>query len=214
METKYNKKTIPLNICFDDIYCKNKKCSKEHVERKRLNICRFDIFFIPYKDDGCHFEDCEYIHPKRRAFYTEKNKDFDNLVLSVFNHLELDDDTSIIDDWKKLMININGNDFDITYQEIYTYCLTINHLSYELEGLQFFDIKDYINNIKHILSNIYMNYEKIKKKINYIVLMYEEHIDQYRLLISNLDKDIEYVNTYQKNAKIFLYQNYGINIHF
>lgn len=205
---------ICLSICSDDIYCRRKRCPKLHNERKRFNICKFDIFFIPYEDNGCHFEDCVYVHPKREAFYIQKEKDFDNTVISVFNHLELDDDTPIINDWKILMRNIHGNDFDELYEELYSYYLIINKLSFQLEALQFHYSKSYMYYLENILSNIYVNYQKFNKLLKYILIRYDEHKEDFIILYNKVEEDIEYITMYKENAKKMLYQTCGININF
>ncbi len=199
-------------LCEDDINCKNKRCYKLHNKRKQLNICKFDIFFIPYKDDGCHFEDCTHNHPNRNAFYIQKDKDFDNLIESVVNHLELDDNISIIEDWKILMHNINGNDFDKLYQELYSYCANINQLSYQLEALQFSNPRSFIYYLQNILSNIYINYEQFDNLLKNMLLRYDEQKDIYILLCNQLKEDIQYIDTCKYNAQNMLYQKYGINI--
>lgn len=215
MMSKSKQKMKELNsICEDDIDCKNKRCYKLHNERKRLNICKFDTFFIPYKDDGCHFEDCTHVHPKRNAFYIQKDKDFDNLIESVVNHLELDDDTPIIEDWKLLMRNIYGNDFDKLYQELYSYCVNINQLSYQLEALPFHNPKSYVYYLQNILSNIYKNHQEYNILLQYMFIRYDEHKNDYEFLCKKLYEDIQYVTMYKENAQKMLYQNYGINISF
>ncbi len=213
VNNKYSKETKHI-LCLDDIDCKNKRCFKLHNERKRLNICKFDVFFVPYKDDGCHFEDCTHVHPKRNAFYIQKDKDFDNLIESVVNHLELDDTTSIIEDWKLLMRNIHGNNYDELYQELYNYCLNINHFSFQLEGLQFYEPKSYIYYLQNILSNIYDNHQKFDALLKSMVLQYDEKQDDYILLCNKLQEDIQFVSMYKHNAKKMLYHNYGITINF
>ncbi len=70
-------------ICVDDIYCKNKSCKKLHVERKRQHICQFDIFFIPDKDRGCHFNDCTFFHPRRDHYEMMKEEELENVATSV-----------------------------------------------------------------------------------------------------------------------------------
>jgi len=213
-----NKRQMKINenntICLDDIYCKNKRCCKLHIERKRLNICKFDVFFVPYKDDGCHFEDCTHVHPKRNAFYIQKDKDFDNLIESVVNHLELDDNTSIIEDWKLLMRNLYGNDFEQLYKELYTYYVNINQLSYQLEALSFNDPKSYVYYLQNILSNIYINHQKFNRLLQSMLIRYNEYINDFILLSNKLHEDIQYISMYKHNAKKMLYKNYGINIIF
>ncbi len=202
------------NICVNDIDCKNKKCYKLHNERKRLNICKFDTFFVPYKDEGCHFEDCTHNHPKRNAFNIEKEKDFDNLVLSVVNHLKLDDDENVIEDWKILMHNLNGNDFETLYKELYSYCVNINKLSYELQNLPFYQPENYVYCVRNILYNIEINYNKFKNKFTNMILRYDENKENYVLLYNKLQEDMDYIKMYKNNAQIMLYQNYGTEIYF
>jgi hypothetical protein len=71
------------NVCVDDIYCKNKSCKKLHVERKRQHICQFDIFFIPDKDRGCHFNDCTFFHPRRDHCEMMKEDALEKVATSV-----------------------------------------------------------------------------------------------------------------------------------
>jgi len=213
VNTKYIKEIKDV-LCVDDINCKNKKCYKLHNERKRLNICKFDVFFNPYKDDGCHFEDCTHNHPKKNAFNIQKEKDFDNLIVSVVNHLDLDDDTLIIEEWKLLMNNLYGNDFDELYKELYSYCININQLSYQLEALHFNEPNSYIYYLKNIVEHIYVNYQKFNKLLTNMVLRYDEHKEEYAILYNKVKEDIQYISMYKYNAKKMLYQNYGINIHF
>lgn len=201
-------------FCLDDIDCKNKRCYKLHNERRRLNICKFDIFFVPYKDDGCHFEDCNFNHPKRNSFYIEKEKDFDNLIISVVNHLELDDDKSITNDWKRLMLNINQDDFNKVYQELYSYYVIVNKLSYKLESLQFNDPQSYIYFLQNILSNIYINHTNFNRLLKNAIMLYNNHMKDFVFLCNKLQEDIQYVSMFKYNTKNMLYQNYGININF
>lgn len=215
----YPKLRKPNSICIDDIDCKNKRCYKLHNERKRFNICKFDIFFVPYIEDGCHFEDCTHNHPKRNSFYIQKDKDFDDLVISVVNHLELDDDTSIIEDWKRLMRNLYGDDLDKLYQELYqelnTYCINVNQLSFQLKALQLDDPQSYIYYFQNILENIYINYHKFNTLLQSIMIRYyDKHKDEYLFLYNRLNENIQYISMYKENAKNILYQYYGININF
>ncbi len=201
-------------ICIDDIDCKNKRCYKLHNERKRLNICKFDTFFIPYKDDGCHFEDCTHNHPKRNAFYIQKEKDFDDLIKSVIDVLGLDDDIPVANDWKKLVNNVYYDEYNKLYEELYNYCANINKLSFELEALQFNDPRSYIYMLQSIISNIYINHQKFNMLLKNMIFRYNDHINDFTILCNKLQEDIQYVSMYKYGAKNMLYQNYGININF
>ncbi len=210
-----NKRQMKTNenhsLCIDDIHCKNKRCYKLHIERKRLNICKFDTFFIPYKDEGCHFEDCTHIHPKRDTFCIQKEKDFEHLIDSVVNHLNLDDNIPLIEDWKRLMNNVY-DDFNEMYQELYMYCSNINTLSFQLEKLIY--NTHYVYYMENILSNIYENHQKFKDLFKSMILRYDEHKEEYMLLYNKVQEDIHYVDVYKYNAKKMLYQNYGIQVNF
>jgi hypothetical protein len=215
VNNKYTKETKDI-LCIDDIHCKNKRCLKLHSERKRLNVCKFDVFFVPYKDEGCHFEDCFRIHPKRDSFNIKKEKDFDDLILSVINVLELDkdDDIPIIEDWRKLINNIYNTNFNELYNELYTHCANINSLSFQLEALQINQVESYIFYVKNILSNIYNNHQKFNIILKNIVFRYGKFQNQFIGLCNKVNEDIQYVITYKYNTKLMLYQTYGINIDF
>ena len=202
------------SMCMDDIDCKNKRCSKLHNERKRLNICKFDVFFVPYKDDGCHFEDCTHNHPKRNSFYIQKEKDFDDLIKSVIDVLGLDDDIPVTNDWKKLINNVYYDEYNKLYEELYNYCVNINQLSYQLEALQFYDPQSYVYYLQNILSKIYMNHQSFNLLLKRMLLRYDEHKNDYEFLCKKLYEDIQYVTMYKENAQKILYQQYGVNIIF
>ncbi len=213
---KQNKINENNAICYDDVNCKNKKCSKIHNERKRLNVCKFDVFFVPYKDEGCHFEDCFRTHPKRDAFNIQKEKDFDDLILSVINVLELDkdDNIAIVEDWQKLINNVYNINFNEIYSQLYSYCENINRLSFQLEALQINQLESYIFYVKNILLNIYDNHQKFNILFKNIAFRNGRVHDKYIGLCNKVNEDIQYVMAYKYNAQIILYQTYGINIVF
>lgn len=192
--------------CLLDILCKNKKCSKLHIKRKELNICKFDIFFVPYGDGGCHFEDCTFKHPNRDNFLQDKEKHIDNLVNSVFNSLGLDDDIPIMKDWNKLINNIN-NDFMSKYNELYNYVNIINTLCNELQKVQLFDKYSYIdrmNKIIVIIRDYYLKFTTLFRQLYFEFNCTKQNINYLNNLNNIVMKNMKDLNYHQNNVFMLL----------
>ncbi len=205
MDNNSNIKTYKIhknNICLSDILCRNKKCNKQHIKRKELNICKFDVFFIPYKDDGCHFEDCTYNHPNRSNFKKNKEEEIDNLINSVVNSLELDDNVSIFKDWNRLIDNIN-NENEKKYKSMCEHFNKIEFYSYEIkkmENLIYYD-RIYIQKMSQTILTIKSHYIEFVELFKKLVLESNDLLYKNKIIILNnkILNIMNYVNNCQNN---------------
>ncbi len=202
--------------CFDDLQCKNKKCKKIHPERKRLNICQFDIFFIPNKDRGCHFEDCTFHHPRRIQYEKKKESDFDDLIYSVVDFVLKDEDSDFNtqSDLRKLYQNLYSyqeleNDFVIKFKNVENILYQSQQL-YSNAILQTkADYNQFMNNFMSITSQTKQKCERFIDAIVMITIAYPHCLEECKVISQQMIQI--YHSIFEMNQ--FVIQEYNSSIH-
>lgn len=177
-------------VCFKDVQCDDPKCEKTHPERKRLNICQFDVFFNPKcGDNGCHFEDCSFYHLRRDAYYRQKEIEFDGLVYSVVDSVLRGEDDAIVlkDEYKKCMrnlfsfMNLDRDIFDVIrkLEAVHTASQTLyssTHIS--IKG----DYYAFISRFHELNENNSLLLQEATEKIELMMRIYPEFHSHTRVV--------------------------------
>jgi hypothetical protein len=185
--------------CVDDIECTNKKCKKIHIERKRLNICQFDVFFIPNKDNGCHFEDCDFKHPRRVDYEKKKEVEFDELIHSVVNCLLKDEDSNLQNDLRTFYLKI------YSYEELENELVDkVSNIRYIVNQSQYLysnvslhtkdDYTKFMDDFMSILSDTPVKCQEFIDDLIKIVYTYPESLEECKVLASEVTNMYIYIS--------------------
>lgn len=212
---------VSKKICNYDIHCRNKKCKDSHPERKRLNICQFDVFFLPDRDSGCHFEDCTFVHIRRDEYEKKKKleeerkeREFDDLVHSMVDFLFEDDRCDIKYDLHRLFCNLNiypEMENEVVFQifEFQKLLPEIQHLYNSSFVVTKEDYGDFISQCVSLLNNVIDKYTKILKSMEKIVIYFPHTMDQTNCLLQEVNKIYSSIIHIKEN----IFQEYYSTIH-
>ena len=182
-------------VCFKDIQCDDPKCDKTHPERKRLNICQFDIYFNPITGDhGCHFEDCLFYHIRRDEYYRRKDAEFDQLVDSVVRPiLECGDSISLKDEYTKCMKNLypytqlEKSIFD-PFHRMEAILPSSQTFYYETQIFIKGEYYAFIKKFNEMYTHLEDLFQETTKQMDQMMRIYPEFNDHTRILYENAFK--------------------------